>query len=787
MRFPGASVSLDLRYGIRLLRKSPGSTLVSVLALAIGIGASVTLFGFVNALLLRPVDAVEPDRLVRADAGGTELMNFIRYADYLQYRDRNQSLSSLAAFYPGWMAEVRIDGPAGMIAVTPVSGNYFETLGVTAARGRTLAAADDEPGAPRSVVLSDAGFRRHFGADERVLGRIISIDRQPFTVVGVMPSSFEGTVFPNIPQIYAPFHARGVTGEARAFLIGRLKPGISMDEARADLSRIAASLAKETGHPKSIGVHAGTAIFPQFVRFIAPLVALFAAVVAAVLWIACGNVAVLLLARAAARRREIEIRRALGASRPRLIRQILVESAVLATAGGLGAIAVSLAISSVLTRFYLPVPMPIALTFHFDSRVAAFAVGVSFAACLLFGLGPALRSSSIAIARSSRSGPGLVVTQVALSTLLLATAGLFVKSLSAPQDRGFTTDGVLMATVRLTGPAYTPETSAAFSEEVLRRLESDSGISSVTAAESVPLAGIVPLSERAVEIEIGGPSADSTLRRIFVSRVSRNHFRTLGIPLLSGRDFSPADDADAPGIGIVNETLARRFWPGRSPIGERLDFESGPSIEVVGLARDSKYRSLEEEPMAVLYRPLAQEPVATITLLARTTLGPRAAALRVRDEVASFDPYLVVYNLQALEERIGLGLLAHRALAWVAGVLGILALLLGALGTYGLVSFLVEERRREIGVRLALGATPSRVVSLSTRRGMRWSAAGASLGLSGAFALARLLESHFRGLSADDPIPMAGAALLLFTATWVACFLPARRASRADVMSALRE
>jgi predicted permease len=515
--------------------------------------------------------------------------------------------------------------------------------------------------------------------------------------------------------------------------------------------------------------------------------ALFAAVVAAVLWIACSNVAVLLIARAAARRREIEIRRALGASRLQLIRQVLVESALLSTAGGLGGVAFSLVASSFLTRFYLPVPMPIALPFHFDVRVAAFAIGVSFTACLLFGLGPALRTSRAGRARGSLSGGSLVVTQAALSTLLLTTAGLLMRTLTAPEDRQFTTEGVLMATVRLSGAAYTPERSSAFQEELLRRLEGAPGFTSVTTAESVPLAGIQPLSERELKTETGEPQAEASDRRVFVNRVSRSHFRTLGIPLLSGRDFSPEDELDAPGVAIVNQTLARRFWPGQSPIGKRVAFEAGPWIEVVGLARDSKYRSIHEESIAVLYRPLAQEPVSTMTFLARTAMDLGSAAARLQEEVARIDPYLVVYNLHPLEDRIGLTLLGHRALAWVSGVLGTLALLLGAIGTYGLVSFLVEERRREIGVRLALGATPSRVIRLTTRQGMRWAAGGVALGIPAAFAGARILQSLLRGVSAADPIPMAAAAFLLFAATYAACYVPAKRASKGDVMAVLRE
>jgi predicted permease len=773
----------DLRHAVRFLLKSKGFALVAVAALAVGIGANVTLFGFVSSLVLRPMDAVEPERLVRADSGGEGFMTFLTYGEYVEYRTRNQSLSELAIFYPGWMAAVRADGPAEMIAVTPVSGNYFATLGVTAALGRAIAPEDDEPGAPRVVVLSDAGFRRHFGADKGVLGRTITIDGEPFTIVGVLPPSFPGTAFPNIPQIYAPFHARAVTESSRGYLIGRLRPGVTREEAQADLSRIAAQRTKEEGERRSIRVHPATRAFPQFVQMMTGVGALFFVVAAAVLWNACSNIAVLLLARGWTRRREIGIRLALGASRPRLVRLLLVESLLLASAGGLGAIGLALFIARWLTQLYLPVPMPIALLFDFDWRVVVFTGGAVIAATLLFGLGPALQSlradvvSSIKQRREEFQARGsLVVTQVALSTALLATAGLLVRSLVAPPERGFDTDGVLMATVRLGGP------DVGFFEEVLDRLEKAQGVISAAVAESVDMTSTGSLAP--VEVRSETAAEDQT---VYTNGVSRGYFRTLGIPLLGGRDFEARDDLDSPAIGIVNETLARRFWPGRSALGRRLVLTDGTTIEAVGLAPDIKHESLEEKPAPLLYLPLTQRPVSTATFLIKTTLGPRATAALVRERVAAVEPNLVVYNLQPLEERFGLALLANRALAWVSGVLGLLGLTLGAIGTYGIVSFLMEQRRREIGIRIALGATPSGVVGMTTRRGMLWTGTGIVLGVAASLVVARLLQAYLNGIDGIDPIPLAAAAFLLAATGYAACLVPARRASRTDPMAALRE
>jgi predicted permease len=773
----------DLRQAVRFLLKSKGFTLVAVAALAVGIGANVTLFGFVSSLVLRPMDAVEPERLVRADSGGEGFMTFLTYGEYVEYRTRNQSLSELAIFYPGWMAAVRADGPAEMIAVTPVSGNYFETLGVTASLGRAIAPEDDEPGAPRVVVLSDAGFRRHFGADPGVLGRTVTIDGESFTIVGALPSSFPGTAFPNIPQIYAPFHARGVTESSRGYLIGRLRPGVTREEAQADLSRIAAQRTLEEGELRSIRVHPATRAFPQFVEMMTGVGALFFVVAAAVLWIACSNIAVLLLARGWTRRREIGIRLALGASRPRLVRQLLVESLLLAGAGGLGATGLALLTARWLTQLYLPVPMPIALLFDFDWRVVVFTGGAVTAATLLFGLGPALQSLRADVVSSIKQRTGefqargsLVVTQVALSTALLATAGLLVRSLVAPPERGFDTDGVLMATVRLGGP------DVGFFEEVLDRLEKAQGVVSAAAAESIDLYNTGPLAP--VDVQSETAPEDQT---VYSNRVSRGFFRTLGIPLLAGRDFEARDDLDSPAIGIVNETLARRFWPGRSALGRRLVLTDGTTIEAVGLAPDIKHESLEEKPAPLLYLPLTQRPVSTATFLIKTTLGPRATAALVRERVAAVEPDLVVYNLQPLEERFGLALLANRALAWVSGVLGLLGLTLGAIGTYGIVSFLMEQRRREIAIRIALGATPSGVVGMTTRRGMLWTGTGIVLGVAASLVVARLLQAYLNGIDGIDPIPLAAAAFLLAATGYAACLVPARRASRTDPMAVLRE
>jgi predicted permease len=370
-----------------------------------------------------------------------------------------------------------------------------------------------------------------------------------------------------------------------------------------------------------------------------------------------------------------------------------------------------------------------------------------------------------------------VVTQVALSTALLSTAGLLVRSLVAPPDRGFDTDGVLIVTVRLHGA------DGGFFEEILERLEEAQGVASAAAAESIDLYNSGPLAPADVRSETA-PEGET----VYTNRVSGGFFRTLGISLLAGRDFEARDDADSPAIGIVNETLARRFWPGGNAIGKRLLLTEGTAIEVVGLAPDIRQESVEGAPAPpLLFLPMTQRPVATATFLVKTPLGPKAAAALIQERVSAIEPNLVVYNLQTLEERVGLGLLANRALAWASGVLGLLGLALGAVGTYGIVSFVVEQRRREIGIRIALGATPSRVVGMTTRLGMLWTGTGIVLGAVASLVVARLLQAYLNGIDGIDTIPLAAAAFLLAATGYAACLVPARRASRIDPMAALRD
>jgi predicted permease len=787
----------DLRYGVRQLRHNPGFTIVAALALGIGVGADITIFGFVSALLLRPLDVNRPDELVRilGEGGSTQQAlatnseAHIPAEDYLQYRDRNQSFSDLAAQSIGGPARVRIDGPPQIIPTMLVSGNYFTTIGVPAAIGRTLAPEDAKPGAAEVIVLSDAGWHRFFGADRGVIGKTVFINGTPRTVVGITPDWFKGTLSPMVPQIYAP----KIEGASpfRVDLLGRLKPGVSPAQARADLSRIAAQLTTQDRQRRGIEIYPAKVLVPVLFRPFSLFATVFVVIVTVVLMIVCDNIAILILARSAARRREIGIRLALGASRSRLLPQLLVESLLLCAAGGVIGMYLAYVTARFVTQIYLPVPMPFALTFNFDWRVVLFAVGTCFVTTLFCGLAPALQSLRLDVlsalkgegqADGSRVRSRLIVSQMTLSTTLLITAAVLTHSVMLPvdQDRGFVSDGVLLSTINIGAPGYTPQRRLTFLQTLLQRVEREPGVVSATIVDNIPLANNNPIDP--TELQSGGRT-----ERVYLNHISRGLFQTLNIPLLAGRDFNMADTATTTGVGIVNETLARHFWPGENPIGKRLQSTDGSPIEVVGLARNSKYEAIDESEKPFLYRPMTQDPILLPTFLIKATGDPSTILSAVRTRIAEMDPELVPYNVITFNDRLGLSTLMHRAVASVSGSLGLLALALSAIGIYGTMSFLVQLRRREIGIRMALGASPWSVVKLVTNQGMIWTATGLALGVIGGLGATLLLSRFLYGVVVTDPFAFILALLTLGGSAYLACYLPARRATRVDSLALLRD
>jgi len=792
----------DIRHGVRLLLKSPGFTSVATIALAIGIGANLTIFGFVNALLLRPLPVDDPARLVRADEGGTNaLENTVPFDDYLEYRDRAQTLTHLSLFHPGGVFAVRRPRQAPEpIHVMPVTGNYFDTLGIRAALGRTFSSSDDQPAAG-AVVLGYEGWTRHFDADPGIIGQTLLIDEVPFIVVGVAPASFTGTVPPVIPRIYATWRAVRVPPlYSRGFMIGRLAEGRSVATAQADFARIAAQLTRERNMPASIAVYPATVAVPGTQRAFALFGALLMAIVGLVLWGACSNIAILNLARSAARRRELEIRLALGATRVQLLRQLLTETLLLATLAGAIGIGLALSVAGWLTQIPLPVPMPLALTFALDWRVTVFAGVLSLIATLMSGLGPALdsrRANEVLVLRHDSGAGGrpvvqksLVVMQVVLSTVLLVTALALVRSVMAPQERRLDATRVLIATLALPRDRYGANEVQPFFERLLASAESAGMVESATLVETIPLAINRPLASVDLSRD-DAPDASSQRRaqRALVNHVSRGLFATVGIRLVEGRDFCVQDDARGPKVAIVNETLARRVWPGESPIAKLMRIGPTESVTIVGVAQDSKYESPSEGPKAHLYLPFGQSaaPPFDATLLLKTRGDPRQAVGPTRALVADLDPTLVVFNLNTFEDRLGLSLLPNRVAAITSGVLGLLALLLGTIGTYSVMAFLAFQRRREIGIRIALGALPARVIGRFAGQGMRWISVGLGIGAFASVGALRVLQSLVVGVSATDLVSVGTVLIVLAATGFAACYVPTSSVCRRSPTEVLRE
>jgi predicted permease len=534
-----------------------------------------------------------------------------------------------------------------------------------------------------------------------------------------------------------------------------------------------------------------------------------------VLLIACANVANLQLARATVREREIGIRAALGASRGRLVRQLLTESLLLSSAGGVAAAALAVAIARPIAAAAgaLPAPAPIGLGFVADWRLVAAAVSLSMLTTVAFGLMPALQASKHDVLPALKDGAAtagpkqsrlrglFLTTQVAMSTLLLVVAALFIRGLFSAYalDRGLVTDRVIAASIDLESAGYTPDRGAVLYDRLREQLDQTAGIAASNIVEIVPLT----LSNRASQMVAEGQRSAGDAPLVYSNRVSPGHFRTLGIPLLAGRDFDARDRADAAAVAIVNETLARRFWPGANPIGKRLrmradggtrgtssadpDGGAGPWFEVVGLARDGKYVTVGEDPKPFMYRPMSQEytPAGVILVKGRGDAGETLRA--VRSAAAALDPNLAVFSVMTLDAATSISLLPVKIAATVAGTLGMLALALGAIGLYGVMSYLVRQRTREIGIRMALGAQRGAVVDLVTRHGMRWTGIGVAVGLGASFAVAKLIAGFLFGVGPADPAAFVGIALLLIGTAYVACYIPARRASRIDPLAALRE
>jgi predicted permease len=807
-------LSRDVRFGLRMFAKSPGLTAIAVLTLALGIGGSATVFSWVRGLLLNPLPGIP--RASQIVAVETVMPNGAfhtsSYPDFRDFRAQNKVFSGMVGFelmpvdmtWAGQRQDRRVWGEI-------VTENYFQVLGVHAERGRVF--DPSEAGGDPYIILSHSFWQRQFGGVDDVLGHTIVINRHDFTVIGIAPKNFQGTIVGIAPDLWVPMMMQPVVlpGESLEnrsptflHLLGRLKPRVTLAQAQADLSSLAANIARE--YPKS-SRNVGVAVEPVWKAHygaqdqLRSTLVLLSAVALLVLLIGCANVANLLLARAASRDREMALRSTLGASPAVLVRQLLVESLLLALAGGLGGVLIASWLSGTLLFFLPSAYLPIGLPLGVSGQVFAFTLAVSVVTGVAFGLVPALRAARPNLNESLKEGGRahssgarhhrlrglLVISEMALAMVLVVAAGLLLRSLSNVQSAspGFNPRHVLLAAFDLRGNGYTSAQASAYYGKLMEKLRAVPGVESVSCEQYVPLWFYGRSSTRpTIAGYTPGPNEDM---RIGFNIVGPGYFRTMQIPILAGRDFSPSDRRGQPLVAIVNQTMARRFWPGSSPIGHRLkSWSGGHWYTIVGVARDIKYHTMTERPRSFLYFPTLQVGETDTNLLVRAKGDPAALLPVVRQTAKSLDPSVSVLQAGSLTRVLYLSLFAYRTAATLASVLGALGLLLASLGIYGVLSYSVSQQTHEIGIRMALGAEPGRVLGMVVREGAKLALVGVAIGLAGALAVTRLMTSLLYGISPADPATLAAVILVIAAATLLACYIPARRAMRLDPNVALR-
>ena len=820
------NVLADVRYALKWLLRSPGFAAVAILSLGIGIGFNAALFSIVDALLFRPLPVERPDRLVDVYTRGADGDTFATnsYPDYLDFRDKNTVFSGMLGYSPS-IAAVKAGDRSRMALGEVVTGNYFQVLGVNAALGRTLLPEDDRKGAPRAAVISYLVWRRDFGEDRGVLGRTLLVHGQPYAIVGVAPQRFTGLVPMLQPELWTtvawvedvePAGIQDVvpspTGTSRLdrrgqrwlFAKGRLKDGETGARAQAELSvlmsRLAAAYPK-TNDKRPIATATNVRIHPQADKALRPIAAGLMIAIGLVLVIACANVANMLLARASGRRREIGIRLAIGASRARLMRQLLTESLVL---GGLGALVgvtlASLAIQGI-AALPLPIPIPVALALHIDARVLAFTIAIAAAAGLLAGLAPAARATrsdlvtdlkgDTVVTRGARRWTirdGLVVLQTAVTLVLLVAAGLLTRSILHAQrvDLGFRTGGIAVLGTELGLIGYDEAKSTELMKRAAERIAAIPGVESVSRVVRQPLAinynrNTVTFPGQGI-VDDRGVSIDATW-------VDANYFATLAIPLLRGRNFTAGDSVTSAKVAIVNEAFVRRYWPGSDGLGRRFHtpMGGGTDYEVVGVSADYKVDTVGEAPTPYIHYALSQRTFTGEVLVARTGGDASVLLASMRREILGLEPNTVFLDSQTMQSQVDAALLPARVAAQTIVLVGIVATLLAAVGLYGVVAYAVGRRTREIGIRMALGAAPGGVLGMVMRQGLGLAAAGIAAGLLLAWIAARAIAAALYGVGAADPLAWSTAVGVLLTSAALANYIPARRAARVDPSVALRQ
>ena len=811
------SIWQDVRYSLRMIAKAPGYAAIAILTLALGIGANTTIFSWINSTLLNPIPGLaNPHEVVALSLSRPGESSFpFTYPDLLAMRDGQKSFAGLTASgAPAAMSLTGKDHPE-RIWGTVASANYFTVLGVRPILGRGfLPAEDQKPDGAPVAVISYRFWQTHFAANPDIVGHSIEINQHPYTIVGVTPAAFQGTQTGLRSEIWIPvimvqqiMEQGDLVHDHHYFwmsVLGRLKPGVALQQAQAEVTE---RLKQEVrNYPEEHKGHDSVTAFPLWRgplgvnQIFSMLLPMLMSIAGFVLLLACANVANLTLVRSVARRREIAIRMSLGASRWQLVRQSLIESLVLALAGGAVASVITLWTAGTLAKFLPVTDFPLSLDVRTDQTVLLAALGISVLTAVIFGRLPALRSSGAAPvavlkedAGSVSSGldkarltSGLVVAQISLSLLLLICAGLFIRSfLSAQQiNPGFNAHHVLIASYDLFTAGYSPEAGAQFDRQLVAKLEALPGIQSVALSSRAPMG--FPGGSTSVKPEGYIPQSNESMETQ-VALVTPNYLKTMQIPMLKGRDFTPRDKLDSERAVIVSQAFADRYWPGKKVIGKRLNSDlTHEWFTVVGVARDNKGTGLNEKPRPFLYLPLYQVYRASMTLNARVQGDPLASSAMIEKAVHELNPALVLFDVVDLETRWQVASLQQRIAGTFVGAFGLVALVLATIGVYGVTAYTTRQRIREIGIRMALGASKENVVRLVLAQGLRLTFIGVGLGLIASFALTRYLGSMLLGVTSTDALTFSTVAILLCAVALAACLIPALRAMRVDPIVALR-
>ena len=812
-------VRQDLRYSLRTLIKNPGFTLVVVLCLALGIGATSTIFSLANMLLFRELPIDKPAEVVAVNRGLGQAPPG-SYPDYVDYRDKNKSFSGFAAtcitplnFSNGTQTEI-VPGEI-------VTGNYFTVLGVKAAQGRTFLPEEDKtPGANPVAVISHRFWIRRFNSDPNLVGKTMTLNGQSYTIIGIAPEQFTGSMVMYNVDMWVPMmmqtqliptHPDWLTDRRVDWLnlLGRLKPGVSMAQAEADLNLIDSQLTHDDPdiiHPEARRLtvsHTNGIYIPNMRRNISMVSSFLMVLIGLVLLIACANVMNVLLARAATRQKEFAIRLSIGAVRRRLIRQLLTESFLLAALGGIAGLIVTLLLTRVMSAYRPPTPPPFTFepNIQVDVRVLVFTLLLSLATGIIFGLLPALQASKPNLVTSLKDDASLnsrrfrrfnlrnaiVIAQVAVSLVLLITAALFVRSVQKMQgvDPGFNTENAFLMNVDLDLQGYTKARGREFYRQLTERLRALPGVQSVSMTNPFPLG----FGQYFESVLIEGHEPPREGEEIFISthNVEPGYFQMMKIPFLKGRPFTEQEREDSPRVAIINERMATRFWPNEEAIGKRFRFEgmTGPLLEVIGVVENSKDRSLGEYPKPVIYVSNSQDYAPAMNVLVRTVGDPAQTMVAARKQVQMLDSNLPIKTLSTFDEVVTNSVWRERIGATLFTTFGFLGLILTATGLYGVIAYSVARRTQEIGIRLALGATPKNVVWMVVKQGSVQILIGLIIGLAFAFVVSRLLASLLFGVVAD-PVPFLVVPAMIILVSLLACYIPARRAAKITPLIALR-